>query len=255
MWLLTLGIVAGFVILAVGGHGYVWRRTQGEPKPNNEATGHILGVVGVMYAVVLAFVVVVVWENYDRASSNAQREVSMAADLYHAADDWPEPLRATQRKAILDYVDLMISDEWPAMARGSLSPKTRAALQQLRRNIGTFAPQTPLATESRASSIRLLEKFSDARRERMADSERGMPGVLWVALFAGAGVTIGFVYFFRLHHPPMQLAMTGCLALMIGVMFALVAQLEHPFRGPSAIDPGGWQRLAAVLPADDPQRH
>ena len=68
-----------------------------------------------------------------------------------------------------------------------------------------------------------------------------------MALIVGAITTIGFVYLFELEHLPTQLIVTSLLAIVIGVMFALIAQLNRPYQGASAIDASGWQRLEDVL--------
>ena len=75
--------------------------------------------------------------------------------------------------------------------------------------------------------------------------------VLWMALIVGAMTKIGFVYLFELKHMPKQLIVTSLLAIVIGVMFALIAQLDHPYRGPSSIDASGWQRLEDILKVHD----
>ena len=44
--------------------------------------GFILAVVGVVYAVLLAFVVVIVWQQFDSARADADREATIVLALY-----------------------------------------------------------------------------------------------------------------------------------------------------------------------------
>jgi hypothetical protein len=244
----TLAIIALFVVLSAGIHYFVRKRIKGEERErNNEVVGFVLAVVGTIYAVVLAFVVVVVWEHYDAAEANSEREVSAVADIYRAADDLPPALKSTEQALVMRYIDLMINDELPAMQNGTHTPKSQLVVDQLRKNITHFVPDTPIGTNAREQMSVTLEKLGEARRERVVDGHHGLPLVLWLALIVGAITTIGFVYLFELDHLPTQLIVTSLLAIVIGVMFALIAQLNHPYQGASAIDASGWQRLEDIL--------
>ena len=46
----------------------------------------LFSAVGVLYAVVLGFVVVVVWQEYDATVSNVENEVDATGNLYHVVD-------------------------------------------------------------------------------------------------------------------------------------------------------------------------
>ncbi len=244
----TAAIVALFVVLSAGIHYVIRERIRGaERERNNEVIGFVLTVVGTIYAVVLAFVVIVVWEHYDAAEANSEREVAAITDIYRAAEDLPPGLRALEQALALRYIDLMINDELPAMQSGTHTAKSQLVVDQLRRNITRFVPRTPIDTSAREQMETAMEKLSDARRERVVDGHRGLPAVLWMALIVGAITTIGFVYLFELEHMPTQLIVTSLLAIVVGVMFALIWQLNHPYQGSSAIDASGWQRLQDVL--------
>ena len=244
----TLAVIALFVVLATGIHYFIRDRIRGkERERNNEVIGFVLTVVGTIYAVVLAFVVVVVWEHYDAAEANAEREVGAVSDMYRAADDLPPALRSTEQALVMRYIDLMINDELPAMQNGTHTAKSQLVVDQLRKNLTRFVPKTPIDTNAREQMSATMERLSDARRQRVVDGRNGLPTVLWMALIVGAITTIGFVYLFELEHLPTQLIVTSLLAIVIGVMFALIAQLNRPYQGASAIDASGWQRLGDVL--------
>lgn len=248
----TIAIVALFVVLSLGIHYIIRDRVKGaERERNNEVVGFVLTVVGTIYAVVLAFVVVVVWEHYDNAESNSEREISAVSDLYRAADDLPPAIRTTEQALVLRYINLMITDELPAMQAGAHTAKSQLVVDQLRKNLVRFVPTNSHDTNARLQMAETMSKLSEARRERVLDGHRGLPAVLWMALAVGAIATIGFVYLFELKHLPTQLIVTSLLAIVIGVMFALIVQLNHPYQGASAIDSSGWLRLADILRVHD----
>jgi len=51
-------------------------------RTNNEVAGFKFGTVGVLYAVLLAFAVVVVWEKFNQAESEVAKEAGAAATVF-----------------------------------------------------------------------------------------------------------------------------------------------------------------------------
>jgi hypothetical protein len=96
-------IVAISAALACGGHVLVRRSF---PRPDfiedNEVAGFIFAVVGVLLAVLLAFLTVIVWENFAQAEQRAQSEVDAATDVWRLSRHLPPPdasrLRADLRR-------------------------------------------------------------------------------------------------------------------------------------------------------------
>jgi hypothetical protein len=53
-----------------------------KPRSQSDMSGHFLGLVGVLYAVVLAFVVVTAWQERDHTEEVSMQEEAAAADLF-----------------------------------------------------------------------------------------------------------------------------------------------------------------------------
>ena len=92
---------------------------------HNDLAGFILAVVGVVYAVLLGFVAIGVWERFDQAEVRTYHESGELVSLYRNADGFSN--QAEVRSAIRTYVDFVITAEWPAMQEGRLSPRASAA--------------------------------------------------------------------------------------------------------------------------------
>jgi hypothetical protein len=74
--------VAVFIILSVGGLLLVRQFVPHQRlKVHNDVAGSIFGTLGMAYTVLLAFVVVIVWQNFDKSNLNVQREANCLADL------------------------------------------------------------------------------------------------------------------------------------------------------------------------------
>jgi hypothetical protein len=82
-WLLGMLIVGLPTVLAMFGPILVRRyATLEKLTENNEVAGFKFAVVGVLYAVLLGFAIIVVWERFSDAENNVTREAGAAATIY-----------------------------------------------------------------------------------------------------------------------------------------------------------------------------
>ncbi len=91
---LALLIVGVSVALSLVGLWLVVRLFPGARRAeNNEVFGVVFSMVGVIYAVLLAFIVVVVWGQFTDAEQRAQVEVTRISNLFRDAEPFPPPAR------------------------------------------------------------------------------------------------------------------------------------------------------------------
>ena len=63
-----------------------------------------------------------------------------------------------------------------------------------------------------------------------------VPDILWIVLFAGAVLTIGFTFFFGTENLYAQTLMTGILSVLVLMGLLVIVSIDHPFAGPVHID-------------------
>ena len=76
-----------------------------------------------LYAVLLAFAVIVVWEKFSEAENVVAREASAIATLYRLADGI-RAIPAARTATTWAGTSEAVAEDWPAMARGTESPAT-----------------------------------------------------------------------------------------------------------------------------------
>ena len=82
------------VLVAVAGLVVVQRLVPPDRREaHNDVAGFIYAVLGVAYAVLLAFVAIAVWQDYETAQTNVQSEAHELAGVYFLASQLPEPQR------------------------------------------------------------------------------------------------------------------------------------------------------------------
>jgi Protein of unknown function (DUF4239) len=210
---------------------------------NNEIAGFKFATVGVIYAVLLAFTVIVVWEKFSDGQSAVANEAGATAALYRYAQG-KEPEAVAMRNALTIYLKTVIEDDWPAMAREAESPATVQALDSL------YAAAIALeGTGSRGIAhmeevFRQLDNVTAARRARIHLATGLVPNVIWIVLFMGALLTVGFTLFFGSENLLAQVSMTGVLSVLVTMGLVVIISIDHPFTGPVYIHPDA---LALVL--------
>jgi len=244
LWLLA-GIAVVATLLAAAGPVVV-RRFIGLERlgANNEVAGFKFANVGVLYAVLLAFAVILVWEEYNDAAKAVVDEAGAAVSVYRLADGIGGAPGKSIHDTLSAYLKSAIADDWPAMAEGGASPVANRALNAVYAAALTFHPADLRDAGIQGEILRQLDTLTRARRDRLDMAEGTAPGVIWFVLFGGSLVTVCFTFFFGTENLRAQSLMTGILAAMIFAVLVVVIAIDHPFAGEVHVTP---DPLAAAL--------
>ncbi len=247
-WLtFAMGIVVMGLVAALGLVAYRKLVPQSDDVSHNDVAGPIVTTVGTMLAVIVSFMLVTVWQQYDQASSTVVQEASAVADLYHVATNFPEPVQSQLRAAINEYARIVVEDEWPAMRTGGESLAAGTASLHLLNVIARYEPKTNAQQALQQDAVSLVTTIVDARRDRLFDNAQGIPNILWAGMWLLTFVTIACSYVFRIRNEVMHAAMTIALGAVIGVTFVLIAEFDYPFRGDAQISAAPWTTLQATI--------
>jgi hypothetical protein len=211
---------------------------------HNDVAGFVYATMGVTYAVVLAFVVIAVWENYAETGDVADQEAGSVGALYRLAEGFPESHRAAAQEAALAYAEVVVDRSWPAMEHGEAPPpEASAALDHL--YAVYMAPELVAAVNPAqyAESLDLLNEVSIARRERVLASNSGLPTILWLVLIGGGILVVGFAFLFGVESGYSQVAILGGITLTISMLLFVVADAQHPFRGSFSVPPEAMESV------------
>lgn len=204
---------------------------------NNEVAGFKFAVVGVFYAVLLAFVVVAVWEEYDNTESAVRDEAKAVVDLHRVASALPGENFGKIQQRLTTYVEDVTKNEWVAMSLGKESNRAEKELDQLARAVFEIKPQTQQESALYQEAIRLIAKIADNRTERLDNASGSIPGVLWFVLILGGLATLGYPAFFASTSIGAQVLMTAVLAALVAWSFLLALAFDFPFTGRVKIVP------------------
>jgi len=239
-------VVGGFVTVTVL-VGYVVARLtpQSVREQHNELAGFILAVIGVIYAVLLAFVVIDVWDRFERAETRTYDEATSLTTVYRDAGSFAGG--SSVRAGLREYVGLIVDDEWPRMREGERSPEARAAVEQVDLAVRQLPVKTPRDQDVQDQMLQAMDAALADRDERLSSDATGIGAVMWFVLISGALITVSFTYLFGFKHSLMQHLMTGSLSLLIGLILFLALALEYPYRGGLIVSPEAFENALSVF--------
>lgn len=242
-------VIIGTTVAAIAAHSIVRRRVGYERLAHhNDVTGYVFSAVGVIYAVVLGFVVVIVWQKYDGTVQNTQSEVAGIADVYRTVGGFPDPQRSHIRGEVKRYITWVVHDEWPAIQTGHNPSKISPLLEHVGGDITYFEPKTPGQIDVHQAALAELQRAFDTRRLRIEQTSNSVPPILWFTLIVGAVATLSFSFFFGMENRGAQILMTGILAALIAMMFVVIYEFSSPLDGIMRVPVDGWAQLLARLP-------
>jgi Protein of unknown function (DUF4239) len=153
---------------------------------HNDVAGFIIAVVGVIYAVLLAFVVIVSWENFSQAESTVGQEASALRSIYRESQAFPPDVRTRIRADVLEYASTAVEREWPAMTDGRQgSPEVNQVLDDMSQSLAQLPATTPIQQEYIGAEADRFNQLVGFRSQRLDYVETGVPAVLWIALGVG----------------------------------------------------------------------
>ncbi len=216
-------------------------------KDNNDVAGFIYSMLGVMYAVLLAFIVVVVWEQYRDVGQAVEQEADTLQSLVRLSQGLPDPTGQSLRNEVRRYAGLVINVEWDAMARGRPNEPAGGTLNILWQSARDINPQNEKENMLYSQVLDRLQDLNTSRRLRLVASRTNIPGVMWVLLIVGGIMTVGFTFFFGATHARLHALMTAMLAASIAFILFLILSLDAPFAGTFRVSPEPFARVVNLV--------
>jgi len=227
---LSLAVVAviGTILLEFGVRQVVSPAVR---RQHNDIAAAIFSIVGVTYAVLLAFVAMLAWEGFNKARAASYMEAVQVLDVFQAADSLADPVRANLIGGLHRYTVTVIATEWPAQAEGHVVRAGDRYLAELDQFAAGLKPTSQADTNLHAMLLQSLTRLRDARQERLLAAETTIPGIVWFVVIVGGAITIAFGSFLGASSVRMHLGMCSLLAVSGVLVLVLIIALSNPFRG------------------------
>ncbi|WP_019072532.1 DUF4239 domain-containing protein [Streptomyces hokutonensis] len=139
-------------------------------KPNNDVLGFVYAQVGVVYAVVLAMVVVGVWDARSRAHENTYTETNALLQIAWYSRTLPQPDRGRLGAPAEQYTRTVIHMEWPLPGEQRDDPGAWRQFTEIRESVNTQQPVTGADQARYQGALEAVAQLGDARRERVNEA-------------------------------------------------------------------------------------
>lgn len=221
------------VALVAGGLAYLVRRigaTEGVVE-NNEAAGQVFTLVGGLQAVLLAFVLISLFDGAADAEDGAYAEADNLVAAVWAAEALPDGSEvATQARA---YAREVIAKEWPAMQEGKdVAGEGWVALESLRSTVSDSPATDEWQVDRKTEATnRLWEVYKERQNRLNVASSGGINSVVWFALVAGAIMAVSLPVLFGGPKPATHILIVSILAATMTLLLYATQQLQNPYSG------------------------
>ncbi|WP_258044517.1 DUF4239 domain-containing protein [Streptomyces sp. SM11] len=216
----------------------------------NDVASFVFAAVAGLYAVLLAFVVVTVWDNIAESRKATFEEADCLAGLYWISREMPVETGAPLERLTLEYAHRVIEVEWPLMAWHRSDPEaTRMMYEMRRRTLDWSPPGSDVRDEVRYDhALSHVEGLASGRRERLSAIRNAVPPLLWLALIGGGAITVGFCLVFGISNRRLHLVMVLCLTALIAFSLIAILEMDYPFNGVARVGPLAFDVFLDRLP-------
>lgn len=221
-------------------------------RKHNEAFAWQVNFLGVTYGVIISFMLFAAWTSFSDAIINANGEANAVINLSRVADGLPQAERDQVQGLTRDYVQVVLYEEWPAMARNELTPKSHEIVQKLW-FVLSHAPASNDAQQVILDHAFIeLSSLTEHRRIRQEQVLQHLPGILWSVLLFGSVLTILYACLFGAENLSLHAIQVSGLSLLIALSLAAIADLSRPYQGAAHVEPYGFVRAQQTLNTTQP---
>lgn len=245
-------LIALIVILAMAGAGTAaWTVRRIVPvdalRRHHEMGAAVFLQLGVIFAVLLAFIFNESWNQYNAAADAINQECAALRGAAILAESLPEPSRTQMQQAIRAYVEAVITAGWPAMTRRQTSPVSAARAYALITTAVLIPPGSATVESLRPQIIQLLSQAHQNREVRLFQMTEGIPKLVWLLLSLFSLVLISFLFAFGIDYIASQVVFVAVFTAMLCFSLITVRLLDFPFEGPMHLAPTVFQTTLAGI--------
>jgi hypothetical protein len=220
-------------------------------EDNNTAAGQAYTIVGGLHAVVVAFVLISLFDAVSTVRDDAYTEARALVTATWAADSLPAPVPAQMRALARGYASTVADQEWPSLRAGTAVRNTGWAQLDRMRTLIDNAPVSSdddwLENRKTEAADDLLNVY-DARQQRLnADADNQVGAVLWFVLAVGSLLFVLLPNLFGGTRLATHVIIVSTLAGTTALLCFAIYQLQNPFAGGAQVGPDAFTQAIARL--------
>ena len=206
----------------------------------------MLPPLGIIFGLLVGFIAVQVWSDFDRAKVAVATEASALRAVVLLAGAFPGEQQTRVRALINRHIEVAVNQEWPAMAqqRANLTNLPEALIEALQDTLA-LKPTDDTQRTAQREMVSALQTALDARRQRIIVSRSTVGSVKWAGLLLQALCALIAI---AMVHSDNRLTCGIALTLFatgIALSVLLIAAYTRPFTGDISVGPELLQQVIA----------
>ena len=212
----------------------------------NEVTDYgqiFASAIGVIFALILAFVAVATWQNYNKVTDGVLKEANSLHNVYRNLGAYPEPFRSETKALIRQYVQCVITDEWPKQALAQQDETAHKLITHINAMILSFYPRDNREMAVHQETLSIVSGYRGLRHDRIIGGRPNITPSMWITLVGGTLLYLVFLCFFDIPCFKHHAFMIGMFGAFVALVYCLLIVYNYPFSEPDAISSEPFQHL------------
>lgn len=203
-----------------------------------------INIIGVLFALTLAFLANDTWSAHDRAVTAVYREADSLQAVVSLTRGLDAEARARIDAGVSAYARTAVEVEWPLLARRQQSPLAAAALDGLLALVATADVGAALGPAVHGQALHEVMEVRGNRDQRIGLSQTHVNPLKWLGMAFLGFVTMLSVAVVHVSNARAALASILLFALAAAPTAAIVLVQGNPFQQPTTVSPAA---IAALI--------
>jgi Protein of unknown function (DUF4239) len=203
-----------------------------------EISAPMLGVAATLFGLLLAFVIIIGYQNFLDADSSVSSEAGALASIVRDSAAFPAPGGTHVRLAVGSYVRAVVYDEWRSMHdSGKDSALAANGFDGISAALRTVEPTSRGETAFYDDAVSQLNAAVAAREDRLEKAAGGLPRDLVELILFSTVVIVGYAVFVGSPNFWFHVLGPAAIATVVAVSLVVLLDLAYPFSGILSISP------------------
>lgn len=195
---------------------------------NNETAGIVFGCLSLIYSLVLAFVIVAVWDDYRELEKTIEAETDKLNAIIQHTEVLPDSVRLGIQENVYAYCGDVVNKEWQRVT-DNLAIEQPNTMRVLKSQLLILDAGNNKETNVLNAINTELDAVEDLRRSRLYHSHSEVPQMVWFILNTGSVMIVFFFFFLNVPSLTIRRTFLTFLVSFISMCMFLVYTLDNPF--------------------------
>ncbi len=239
---------AGFMAIALVGLFLSAKTIKIDLAQNGELIVALLAILGTLVSVLLGMLVSSADEQYRALEQSVSGEATSISEVFRIARGLPEAQKRALQEQCIAYCDKVVSEDWPAMRNGEMSPAVTDVFINISDTILQFRPANDGEATVQGALLSTTNELGQSRGVRIVASRSTWTWRLLPLIITCAVVVLICSYLYvGKGSPLLHSVLVGLVAITLGTNIGVIFLMTRPFSSEWTIQPDTFAIRAKIM--------